>query len=79
MPGSLQSGCECRRQVPARANVNGREPTGMEVARVREAAEPATAVVAKARCRVATTYSRRHIDLQRVAAALCPAYQRIAA
>lgn len=51
----------------------------MEVARVREAAEPATAVVAKARCRVATTYSRRHIDLQRVAAALCPAYQRIAA
>jgi hypothetical protein len=52
------------------------------VTTVREAPEPfaavavsvaaTVAVAVKAECRVATTYSRRHIDLQRVAASLCP-------
>ncbi|WP_328535807.1 putative leader peptide [Streptomyces sp. NBC_00344] len=31
-------------------------------------------VITKVRRRATTTYSRRHIDLQRVAGALCPAY-----
>ncbi|PYC88035.1 hypothetical protein C7C46_01830 [Streptomyces tateyamensis] len=39
----------------------------------RPAALTLKVVTVKARCRVATTYSRRHIDLQRVATALCPA------
>jgi hypothetical protein len=41
---------------------------------VREAAQASLAVTAKIRRRAAATYSRRHIDLQRVAGALCPAY-----
>ncbi|MCX4553881.1 hypothetical protein OG709_31360 [Streptomyces sp. NBC_01267] len=32
----------------------------------------------KVRRRAAGTYSRRHIDLQRVSAALCPAYETAA-
>ncbi|WP_368732277.1 putative leader peptide [Solihabitans fulvus] len=51
----------------------------MGVATVRAAVERVAVPAPKARCRVATTYSRRHIDLQRVAAALCPACQHVAA
>ncbi|MDH6114626.1 hypothetical protein P3T36_007576 [Kitasatospora sp. MAP12-15] len=39
----------------------------------RSAALTLKVVAVKAQCRVTTTYSRRHIDLQRVATALCPA------
>ncbi|WP_157876133.1 putative leader peptide [Peterkaempfera griseoplana] len=41
---------------------------------MREAPERSAVVTVKAQCRVTTMCSRRHIDLQRVAAALCPAY-----
>lgn len=53
-------------------------PIGTEVTTVRDTLKRSAAltlkvVTVKAQCRVATTYSRRHIDLQRVATALCPA------
>jgi hypothetical protein len=49
-------------------------PIEVEVMAVHKAPERPMVVAIKPACRAATTYSRRHIDLQRVAGALCPAY-----
>ncbi|WP_344441578.1 putative leader peptide [Kitasatospora nipponensis] len=40
---------------------------------MRQTPERFAVITVDARCRVTTRYSRRHIDLQRVATALCPA------
>ncbi|WP_370151951.1 putative leader peptide [Streptacidiphilus sp. EB129] len=40
---------------------------------MRGAPQRSAVVTVKAQCRVATRSSRRHIDLQRVTTALCPA------
>ncbi|GAA1234439.1 hypothetical protein GCM10009665_25810 [Kitasatospora nipponensis] len=60
------------RTVP-QARARGGERIGTEVTAVRQTPERFAVITVDARCRVTTRYSRRHIDLQRVATALCPA------